>query len=167
MENRLFTSDKNYILKEAQFSQKEYLLKKLVLNTKRYYLQEYNPLGIVDETIKTILGVRNIDTTFLDHFYYELSGIYRFKYGKNQLEFLFDGDTHLEKYKKDWERKFHKWTHDFLTHRHFVRAVLEGVFLNPTLQTRRYVEIRLKLFLEQYFGLRVYIYHGIRKIKAA
>ena len=167
MEKRLFTSDKNYILKEAQFSQKEYLLKKLVLNTKQYYLHEYNPLGIVDETIRTILEIRNIDTTFLDHFYYELSGIYRFKYGKNQLEFLFDGDSHLEKYTKDWECKFHKWTHDFLTYRHFVRAVLEGAFLDPTHRNQHHVEIRLKLFLEQYFGLRVYVYYGIRKIKAA
>ena len=96
-----------------------------------------------------------------------MSGIYRFKHGENQLEFLFDGSTHFDKYLRDWKRVFHRWTHEFLHYRHFLRAVIEGAYLKPDTATHHLVEVRLKLMLEQYFGLRVYVYHGIRKIKAA
>ena len=167
MQHRLFISDKNYLLKEAQLSQKDYLLEKLVNQAQKIYLRDYNPLGILDETIQKINDHTTFDVAFLDRFYYELSGIYRFNHGKNQLEFLFDGTPHLEKFKEDWAQTFDDWTNDFCLHRHFLRAILEGAFLDPTPAAHQHIEVRLKLFLEQYFGLRVYAYHGIRKIKAA
>ena len=167
MQHRLFISDKNYLLKEAQFSQKDHLLQQLVNNVKEIYLHECNPLGILDDTIRKVNEVKRFDVAFLDRFYYELSGIYRFNHGKNQLEFLFDGTPHLEKFKEDWAQTFREWTQDFCSHRHFIRAILEGAFLNPTPMAHQHIENRLKLFLEQYFGLRVYAYHGIKKIKAA
>ncbi|MFC2125147.1 hypothetical protein ACFLU5_10070, partial [Bacteroidota bacterium] len=107
------------------------------------------------------------EVAFLDRFYYELCGIYRFKHGENQLEFLFDGTPHLEKFKEDWEQTFLQWIQDFYGHRHFIRAILEGAFLNPTPEAHQHIETRLKHFLEQYFGLRVYAYHGIKEIKVA
>jgi hypothetical protein len=164
---KLFTLDKNYLLKEAQKQLKDFLLKELVAHTKETYLHNFNPLGLMDETCTCLSAAETSETEFLEHFYHELSGIYRYKHGENQLEILFDGTTHFDKYLRDWKRSFHRWTHDFLKHKHFLRAVIEGAFLKPDPVTQHLVQVRLKLMLENYFGLRVYVYHGIRKIKAA
>lgn len=164
---KLFTLDKNYLLKKAQEQLRESLLKELVENVRHTYIKKFNPLGLMDETIRCLMTAKSCETEFLDHFYHELSGIYRFKYGKNQLEILFDGTTHFDKYIRDWKRAFHRWTHEFLKYRHFLRAVIEGAFLKPDSVTHHLVQVRLKLMLEQYFGLRVYVYHGIHKIRAA
>jgi hypothetical protein len=167
MDTKLFTLDKNYILKEAQIKVRTQLLRQLVSDAKSVYLDQHNPLGLIDDTILQINTNLNDDINYLNPFYYELAGIYRLKYGENQLEFLFDGSSHFIKYKKEWQRKFQKWMTEFLHHKHFVRAILEGSYLNPDKNIRNHVQIRLKLFLEQRFQLRVYKYRGIKKLKSA
>jgi hypothetical protein len=167
MNVKLFTLDKNYLLKQAQEQSRVYLLSELVKHARNVYIRNYNPLGLIDQTIESLISAESYNIEFLDHFYNELAGIYRFKYGENQLEILFDGSTHSDKYLRDWKRAFHRWTNEFMTQRHFLRALLEGAFLRPDPATSRHVEVRLKLMLENHFGLRVYVYHGIRKIHAA
>jgi len=167
MDAKLFTLDKNYLLKEAQLQLKSQLLHELVSKVKKTYLQEYNPLGLMDQVIHNILNAKNPRLSCLYNFYFELAGIYRFKYGENQLEFIFDGTPHIEKYKKDWQRHFRKWGDQYCKHKHFLRAVLEGSVLNPDPRTDNLIELRLKHFLEQYFGFRIYKYRGIRKIQFA
>ncbi len=167
MEAKLFTLDKNYLLKEAQLRLKSLLLKELVLKVKKTYFQEYNPLGLMDEIVHTIQHAKNPRIDCLFNFYFELAGIYRFRYGENQLEFIFDGTPHIDKYQKDWKRHFRKWSDQFCHHKHFLRAVLEGSVLHPNPRTDYLIEIRLKHFLEQHFGLRIYKYRGIRKIQVA
>jgi len=167
MDTKLFTLDKNYILKEAQIKLRAQLLRQLVSNVKSIYLDKYNPLGLLDETVIRIRNAKDIEIDYLDSFYYELAGVYRLKYGENQLEFLFDGSSHYIKYQKEWKRKFQKWMLDFYNHKHFLRAILEGSFLKPEEYIQKNVQVRLKLFLEQHFHLRVYKYRGIRKLKIA
>ena len=166
-QTKLFTLDKNYLLKQAQEQLREHLLKELVEKVREAYVKNYNPLGLIDNTIECLIKAEKFEIEFLNHFYHELSGIYRYKHGENQLEILFDGTTHFDKYLRDWKRAFHRWTNDFIKHIHFLRAVIEGAFLKPNPATHHLVQVRLKLMLESYFGLRVYVYHGIRKIKAA
>ena len=57
--------------------------------------------------------------------------------------------------------------HEFSHHKHFIRAILEGSFLDTKENSKKNIQIRLKLFLEQYFHLRVYKYRGIRKLRSA
>jgi hypothetical protein len=167
MDKKLFTLDKNYILKEAQIKLRTQLLRQLISEIKSIYLKHYNPLGIIDDTILKIKNNQTEHIDYLDPFYFELAGIYRLKYGENQLAFLFDGSSHFKKYKKEWQRKFKKWMKEFVNHKHFLRAILEGSFLNPDENIQKHVQIRLKLFLEQQFQLRIYKYRGIKKLKSA
>ena len=167
METKLFTLDKNYLLKEVQVKLRTKLLRQLVADVKVLYLEKFNPLGLVDNTISTLKNTECHDIDYLNSFYYELAGIYRLKYGENQLEFLFDGSSHSIKYEKEWQRRFQKWMHEFCHHKHFVRAILEGSYLDTGEHSKKNIQIRLKLFLEQYFHLRVYKYRGIRKLKSA
>ena len=167
MDTKLFTLDKNYILKEAQIKVRPQLLRQLITDVKSIYLKKYNPLGLIDETIIKIHNSENFDIDYLDFFYYELAGIYRLKYGENQLGFLFDETSHYKKYQKEWQRKFQKWMLEFVKHKHFLRAILEGSMISPDENTQKNVQLRLKLFLEQNFHLRIYKYRGIRKLKYA
>ena len=167
MDTKLFTLDKNYLLKEVQIKLRTKLLRQLVTDIKTLYLEKFNPLGLVDETITKLKNTECHDIDYLNSFYYELAGIYRLKYGENQLEFLFDGSSHYLKYEKEWKRRFRKWMNDFSHQKHFVRAILEGSYLDTDEQSKKNIQIRLKLFLEQYFHLRVYKYRGIRKLRSA
>jgi hypothetical protein len=167
MDSRLFTLDKNYILKEAQIKSKKQLLTQLIYEVKQDYLQKCNPLGLIDPTISSIRNHTYSELEYLDSFYFELAGIYRLKHGENQLEFLFDGNSHYIKYQEDWGKTFRKWIKHFFHHQHFIRAILEGSVLKPEKHIQKNVQIRLKLFLEQFFHLRIYKYRGIRKIQAA
>jgi len=167
MDSKLFTLDKNYILKEAQIKLKKQLLTQLIDEVKNDYIQKCNPLGLIDPTISSIRSHTYSDLEYLDSFYFELAGIYRLKYGENQLEFLFDGASHFIKYQEEWGKTFKKWTQDFFQHQHFIRAILEGSVLKPEEHIQKNVQIRLKLFLEQFFHLRIYKYRGIRKIQTA
>ena len=94
----LFPQDKNYILKEVQTDAQSDLLSDLVLKVKDTYLSRYNPLDVEDDTIRVIKNCKKICTTHLDNFYWELAGIYRYKIGSNQLEFIFSGRSHYDKY---------------------------------------------------------------------
>lgn len=167
MDTKLFTLDKNYLLKEVQIKLRAKLLRQLVSDAKNLYLEKSNPLGLIDETIIKLVNTESRDIDYLNSFYYELAGIYRLKYGENQLEFLFDGSSHFIKYEKDWQRRFRKWMIEFLRHKHFVRAILEGSYLDTEEQDKKNLQIRLKLFLEQQFHFRIYKYRGIRKLKSA
>ena len=166
MVRRLFPSDKNYLLGEVQSSTKNSLLHYLVYDVKQYYLQNFNPLGLIDDTILEIKKDHDFPIDAFDEFYHDLSAIYRFKHGEVQLEFLFDGSSHYEKYEKDWVDFFKSNIKDFCLNRFFIRAVLDlSVFHNRD-RVAYLAGDRLKYFLGQYFAIKVYKYRGIMTVNA-
>jgi len=163
----LFPQDKNYILKEVQADNQTELLKKLTLLVKEAYLARFNPLDLEDDTIRTIKGSKEFDTELLGNFYWELAGVFRYKVGSNQLEFIFSGKSHYNKYLDDWTEAFEMWIEDFLCSPYFIRAVLEMTIICPDSRAAWLAKDRLKVYLSQYFNLRVYKYRGIIPIQAA
>lgn len=163
----LFPQDKNYILKEVQTDAQSNLLSDLVLNVRDTYLSRYNPLDVEDDTVRVIKNCKKICTIHLDNFYWELAGIYRYKIGSNQLEFIFSGRSHYDKYMDDWLEAFEIWMEDFLLSPYFIRAILEMAILQPDSRAAHLAKDRLKVYLSQYFGLKVYKYRGIVPIEAA
>jgi hypothetical protein len=163
----LFPQDKNYILKEVQTDRQHRLLQTLVSNARDTYLTRQNPLGLEDDTIKALLACENFSTEHLDVFYWELAGVYRYRIGSNQLEFIFSGKSHYDKYFDDWSEAFEIWMEDFLESPYFIRAVLEMSILQPNSRAALLAKDRLKVYLSQYFNLKVYKYRGIIPIEAA
>lgn len=164
MIRQLFPSDKNYILTEVQDSHKKYLLRFLVHHVKQYYLQHYNPLGLIDDTILEIQKEKKFPIKAFGEFYHDLAAIYRFRYGEVQLELLFDGTSHYEKYSSEWIDYFKKSIYSFCSNRYFIRAVLDiGVFHHHD-RVAFLAGDRLKYFLTQYFSLRVYKYRGLMEL---
>lgn len=164
MVRRLFPSDKNYILGEVQTSEKESLLQYLVRYVKQYYLDHHNPLGLIDDTILEIQREKRFPIEAFDEFYHDFSTIYRFKHGEVQLEFLFDGTSHYEKYVFDWVNFFKQNVHTYCTNRHFVRAILDIAVFHHHDRVAYLAGDRLKYFLSQYYGMKVYKYRGIMEV---
>jgi hypothetical protein len=161
MIRRLFPSDKNYLLYEAQADQKNALLQYLVDYVKDYYLKNHNPLGLIDDTILEIQKSREFPVEAFDEFYHDLAAIYRFKHGEVQLEILFDGISHDAKYEHEWAGFFKQNIKEYCFNRFFVRAVLDIAVFHHHDRVAFLAGGRLKYFLNQYYGMRVYKYRGI------
>ncbi len=161
MIQKYFPLDKNYILERAQLDLEEKLIVQLTDFCKTFYLNQYNPLGIEDAPIKAIKKHKSSYTPRLEEFYRNLAAVYRFKYGQNQLEFLFDGVDHYTKYSQDWEETFKMWLVDFCMKPNFLRAVLELTVFYPEGRKSELAENRMKAFIHQHFDLKIYKYKGI------
>lgn len=166
MDIKFFPLDKNYILKEAQETTKEQLLSDLVEKVRYTYLSLHNPLGLEDDPILKIKKYQLHNTEQLENFYQALAGIYRFKFGNNQLELLFDGRSHYEKYQDEWREMFGLWTKSFCLHENFLKAVLEAtVFLEDS--NNVLIENRMKTFITRYFELKISKQRGLPAFRIA
>ena len=163
----LFPQDKNYILKEVQADTQQALLQQLVRKVRHTYLSKFNPLGLEDDTIRAIACCQEFRLDHLDAFYWELAGVFRYRIGSNQLEFIFSGKSHYDKYYDDWTEAFDLWLEDFLLSQYFIRAVLEMSILQPHGRAALLARDRMKVYLSQYFNLKVYKYRGIVPVEAA
>jgi len=166
MIKRLFPADKNYILSAVQDEQKESLLQFLVEYVKQYYFQHYNPLGLEDDTVIKIRQAKDFPLEPLLEFYHDLAAIYRFKYGEVQLELLFDGSSHYDKYKSDWIQFFKQNIQSYCLNRFFIRAVLDISVFHRQDRVAELAGLRLKYFLSQYCGMKVYKFKGILSLTA-
>lgn len=164
MVHKYFPLDKNYLLETAQLDLERDFIVYLIDYTKKYYLKSCNPLGLEDDTIKAIKKHQTTYTCRLEEFYRNLAGIYRFKYGQNQLEFLFDGVDHKTKYEQDWTATYKKWLSEFCLRPNFVRAVLELTVFYPEERQSLLAENRMKAFITNQFDLKIYKYKGIVKV---
>jgi hypothetical protein len=107
---KFFPLDKNYLLEEAQLSLQETLLLALVEKAKSQYELRNNPLQIDDAFSLKIKNYRLKNFKPLLGFYQTLAGIYRYKFGNNQLELIWDGQSHFEKYQTEWAETFEQWS---------------------------------------------------------
>ena len=167
MVHRFFKLDKNYILREAQQASCDELLQQMVAYVKQAYMLQHNPLGLVDDTILTIQQAEQPPTDKLEDFYNILAGIYRYKHGSNQLELLFDGASHFEKYRQEWAEAFAAWYKNFCLKPTFLKAVLEVSVFYPADRKGTLAEARMRAFISQQFDLRIHKRYGIKGLKTA
>ena len=80
----------------------------------------------------------------LGSFYWELAGVFRYKAGSNQLEFIFSGRSHYDKYLDDWTEAFEMWIEDFVCSPYFIRAMLEMTIISPDSRAAWLAKDRLK-----------------------
>ena len=155
MTRKFFPRDKNYILEKAQLSLEHNLLNYLVDYVKVEYLLRHNPLGIDDDTARTVKSHNNSDFSHLHEFYITLTGVYRFMfYSDNQLAFIFDGRDDFSKYREEWEVAFRKWVKDFCRHENFIRSVLELTVFYPEDYTPQMAGMRMSVFITRFFELK-------------
>ncbi len=174
MLRKFFPLDKNYLLEEVQLQLQEELLSQLFEKVKSAYGHLHNPLGLKDAFSLKIQSYEPSNLQSLQTFYQNLAGVYRYKWGDSQLEFVWDGRDNAEKYKEDWNRFFNDCINRFCQQELFVQAVLDvTVFLpkeNPDEKIERHLtmaENRMNHFMLQHFEVKLHKSKGIVNMKVA
>lgn len=163
---KLFPADKNYILKEAQAELKDELIELAAYRIVNVYLKNRNSLGLVDDFITELKEYTFKSNAVLESMYKDLAGYYRFHNANNQLELLFDGDSHFKKFSKQWRKVFLHWIDDFCMKYHFHKALLGATVFYPGVQGEELLESRIRTHLQKHFKLKTTRYRGVRKIVA-
>jgi hypothetical protein len=155
MIQKLFPLDKNYILRQAQFALEEELLDQMVYELKRSYTYLYNPLKLMDSTYAVILDGFEFPTDRIRMIYRQLCGVYRYQQQDNQLELLFDGKSHFDKFKEEWEAAFISMIRQLGQNEQYVKTMLRMTLLFDTESRAEWAENHCKAFINQHFGIRV------------
>jgi hypothetical protein len=171
---KFFPLDKNYLLEEAQLLLQDKLLFHLFDQVKKAYELQRNPLGLEDSFSLQIQNYKLLYLQPLETFYQNLAGVYRYKWGDSQLEFVWDGRDNEEKYTEDWSLFFEKSVSQFCQQELFVQAVLDvTVFLpkeNPGEKIEKHLtmaENRMNHFMLQHFEVKLHKSKGIVNMKVA
>ena len=167
MVRKFFAHDKNYLLEEAQLRAQDYLLTRLIDTSIGMYQQINNPLGLNDVFSEKIASYYPNDLTSLHPFYQNMAGIYRFKFGENQLEFLWDGKDHSEKYLEDWSQTFQQWTGLLCRQIQFVQAVLDLTVFLPDTTHVQMAENRMNAVMLGLFEVKIHKQKGIVEMRVA
>lgn len=152
MVRKFFPADKNYLLEEAQLALRDSLLYFLIDQVKEEYELRCNPLGICDNWIQKIRDYKPEGLKPLDGFYQNLAAVYRYKFGDNQLAFMWDGLDQSEKYRTEWKDFFIKQVKAFCKNELFIRAILDLTVFNNYSQL---AENRMNNFMLQTFEVKL------------
>ena len=164
---KFFAHDKNYLLEETQLRTQDYLLTKLIDSAVEAYQRINNPLSLNDVFSEKIASYYPKDLRPLYPFYQNMAGIYRFKFGENQLEFLWDGKDHTQKYLEDWTQTFQQWTRLLCRQIQFVQAVLDLTVFLPDAPHIQMSENRMNAVMLGLFELKIHKQKGIVEMKVA
>ena len=155
MIKKFFPLDKNYLLEEAQHRLENELLVSLTNQVITMYETKINPLGLVDSFTKKIRNYKPQSLKALHIFYERACAIYRYKFGANQLEFLWDGSDHIEHYQKLWKQTFLEWIEKFCRQDLFIQAVLDLTVFHPDDDEAQMTANRMNHFLLKYFDAKI------------
>lgn len=168
MVRKFFPHDKNYLLEDAQLRVRDRLLTILIDKAVATYQREHNPLGLNDSFSERIANYYPTSLFSLHDFYEKLAGIYRLKFGDNQLAFLWDGRDHSEKYEADWSLTFEAWTSQLCLEMQFAQAVLDlTVFLPEKGASVPMAANRMNAVMLDRFEVRIYKQRGIVRMRIA
>ena len=165
MIQKLFPLDKNYILRQAQSVLEEEMIDRMIFELKRSYTFLFNPLRLMDQTYSQILDTYDFPRERVRMIYRQLCGIYRYKHGDNQLELLFDGRTHFEKFQEDWSDALVGYVQELGIHEQYVKTMLRMTLLFDTETRAEWAENHCKSFINQYFELKVVKRQGELRLK--
>lgn len=168
MDQRFFKLDKNYLLKEAQRASEDHLLVNLVERAVQFYNVIHNPLGLEDDTTLAIKAYRPLPPMEdFQLFYTKLAAIYRYFHGHTQLEFIWDGRSHLQYYEDEWKEFFVHETNKMFVNTPLLKIVLELTVFAKTLSNNNMLVYRLSSIIKEHFNVQVYKRKGLRAMKIA
>lgn len=159
-----FDKDKNTILKSAQSQATDVLTKRFVEIAINQYRVHFNPLGLIDDTVQQIMDYDFQNTIELNGLYENLSVAYRYKYGDNQLEIIWDGRSHEQKYVDDWSATFDEWVHGLTENPSMIKGILQLTVFNEEKRNLSFVRNALKGFINDYFEIKILMRNGIKRV---
>ncbi|MEP2025723.1 MAG: hypothetical protein ABJH98_03985 [Reichenbachiella sp.] len=159
-----FEKDKNILLKTAQDQIFTDLAQRLVEIAIHKYSIYFNPLGLVDDTFQRILDYRFDNTNELVGIYENLCVAYRYKYGDNQLEIIWDGKSHEEKYKEEWSNTFDRWVNDLTENPSVIKGILQLTVFNDKNRELTFVRNAVKGLINDYFEIKILKRNGVKRV---
>ncbi len=159
-----FEKDKNVLLKSAQDQIFTELAHRLVEITIHKYSIHFNPLGLVDDTYQQILDYQFENLKELEGIYENLCVAYRYKYGDNQLEIIWDGKSHEEKYKDEWSDTFDRWVNDLTESPNVIKGILQLTVFNENKRNLTFVRNAVKGLINDYFEIKILKRNGVKKV---
>lgn len=109
VEEKYFKQDKNYLMKAVQAFSKDSLLKEWINQLLVCYNIQHNPMGLEDDFIIEVKGKIDNAQDLLYDYYDLIAAIYRYNHIDNQLEFQWDGRSHMEAYDEQWKKSYRSW----------------------------------------------------------
>jgi hypothetical protein len=164
---KFFPHDKNYLLEGAQLRVRDRLLTILIDQAIATYQREHNPLGLNDAFSERIANYFPKSLAPLYPFYDILAGVYRFKFGDNQLTFLWDGRDHSEQYEEEWISAFVEWTNTLCQGPQFAQGVLDLTVFLPENGQPHLKSARLEAVLLGRFELKIHKQKGFVPMRVA
>jgi len=164
---KFFPLDKNYLLEDAQLRLQDTLLTQLIEQVKSEFQQRSNPLGLLDEFSSKIKNYHCQNLKPLTNFYLNMAAVYRFKYSDNQLEFVWDGRDHQQKYLAEWTTTFKTWITEFCKQELFIQAVLDLTVFLPENRHADLAENRMNNFMLKQFEVKLHKTKGLVAMKVA
>lgn len=128
------------------------------------YELHFNPLGLVDSTVLQIRAHKFNNTEALGGIYENLAAIYRFKYGNAQLEILWDGRSHFDKYSEDWNAMCSQWMYGLCQNKTFIKGILHLTVFNDEFKNTFFITNGLKGIVNDYFNLKVLKINGNKRV---
>lgn len=165
---KFFPADKNYLLKEAQANSEVSLRSDLMQMVKKLYMAQFNSLGLEDDFIVSLKNADLPNDSFLAKPYAVLAALYRYQYGDNQLEFLWDGSSHVSHYEAEWKSKYESWLVDMcLKKPSFTRALIKFIFDSESEMNTIFIEKYLCNSILDHFGFKLYKKDGLTPARRA
>lgn len=159
-----FEKDKNTLLKMAQDAIFTHLTRRFVEITIEKYTQYFNPLGLVDDTYQQILDYQFENTEDMSGIYENLCVAYRYKYGNNQLEIIWDGRSQEQFYQDEWTSVFEKWINDLTENTSLIKGILQLTVFNDEKKNTFFIRNVIKGFVNDYFEIKILKRNGIKRV---
>lgn len=154
LDQKYFAGDKNYLLKTVQAFNKEILLNLWTSAAFSGYQQSENPMGLEDDFTILLREKISEGKIILDEPYDLLAAIYRFKYGDNQLAFMWDGRTHMQFYDELWKETFSEWCRELCLKPEVYRAIVKASLADEKTNSE-FLKSSLKRAILQKFKVRI------------
>ena len=165
IEDKFFSADKNYLLKTVQAFSKEMLIRSWAQEAFKSFNEIENPLGLRDSFYVKLENQILNGRFILSGSYDILAAWFRYKYGSNQLAFLWDGRSHMEFYDAEWKEYFQsiiaKITSDPAIYKSIVRAAISDASTDVT-----FVEQHIKRSLLGHLNIRMTRANKLRVLSA-
>lgn len=165
---KFFAADKNYLLKEAQANLEQQLRPQLMVIVRELYFAQFNPLGLEDDFVVSLKNASSPKDNFLEKPYEILAALYRYQYGDNQLELLWDGISHIEHYQKQWQQKYQSWLVEMCVSKpSFTRALIKFIFNLDNQMNSTFIEKYICTSILEHFGFKLYKKRGLTSVLSA
>lgn len=141
-------------MKTVQAFSKEKLLLDWLDEVLSCYSFQHNPMGLEDDFIIELRAKITASKPLIEDLYDVLAAIYRYDHADNQLEFQWDGRTHMEVYDADWKAMYTGWIKQLSLLKEIQRPIIRYA-VSGNLTNTEFLQQSIRKGILNYFNIRL------------